>query len=84
MKRFEQIDDKAALVVRAHDILMSCPPQEREALRDVLRQCIAGLPPESADAELVALFADVEVCDQVLWEHDGIVRCAEDDGPYPF
>ena len=66
-------DDKAALVVRAECILAYCCPRYHlEELRDLLRQVIAGLPPEAADAALVQLFADVEVCHEVLREEHGL------------
>jgi hypothetical protein len=50
--------DKAADVVRAHELLMGEPSYVRDELRDIIRRVITGLSPEAADAAIVAFFGD--------------------------
>ena len=72
LRRFELDAGKAVLVARAEHILRYCEPRHLIELRDLLRQCVAGQQPAAVDAALVALFADVQVCHDVLTEHRGM------------
>jgi hypothetical protein len=63
-------DRAAADVVRACSLLW-LPPEDRDELRDILRRWIAGLPPEKADAALVELFHEIQICDDVEMESRG-------------
>jgi len=49
-------DDRAADVVRAHELLKFIGG-DRAELRDLLRRWIGGLSPEAADAALRSTFA---------------------------
>jgi hypothetical protein len=63
-------DDRAADVVRAHELLKFIGG-DRAELRDLLRRWIGGLSPEAADAALVDLFREIDICNEVLLEHCG-------------
>jgi hypothetical protein len=67
--------DRAALVVRAHDILKGFGDDGE--LRDILRRWIAIFPPEKADAALVELFAEIDILNDVIFESCGL----RDPGP---
>jgi hypothetical protein len=77
-------NNKAGDVVRMTRALMPMGPADLGEVCDILRRLIAGLPPEAADAAIVALFNEVQICDDVEWEEHGYTRGEGDDGPCPF
>ena len=58
--------ERMAEIARALQLLMSMPPENQHALRDLLRRWIAGLSPEGADAAIVELFAEVRAFDDMV------------------
>jgi hypothetical protein len=67
--------NRAALVVRAHDILKFLGDghsvyggKRHGELRDILRDWIASFPPEKADAALAELFAEIDILGDVIFE----------------
>jgi plasmid stability protein len=69
--------DRAALVVRARKLLGS----SNDELRDILRQWIAGLSPEAADAALIELFAEIDTLQEVILEQCGFRKSPPDESP---
>jgi hypothetical protein len=66
------MSEKAADVVLLHKHLGT----DVKGVRDIIRDWIKGLSPEEADAAIVELFREVEVCQKMMWEE--II-----DGPLP-
>ncbi len=67
-------EQKAADVVRAHELINGIDPGSRNELCSILRRRIAELAPEQADKAIAELFYEIEVCDDVFMESRGFRR----------
>lgn len=72
---------RAADVVRAVSLLW-CHPDDRVEFCDIIRRCIAGLPPEQADAALVGLFREIQICHDTEMESLGHVKASGNASRY--
>lgn len=81
----EAMIDRAALAVRAQKSFWGWGPDDLKQLQDILRQCIAGVPPEAVEATLMGLFDDLVVAREVLEEEVyGPAITRDPDAPCPF
>jgi len=55
-------------VARAYELTKGRGINERKELFNIIRRCIAGLPPEEADKALGELLHEIEVCEQIVFE----------------
>jgi hypothetical protein len=76
--------NRAADVIRVHDLMMMIGPENRQELCNILRRLIAGLSPEQADKALIEFFHEIEVCHEVMMEGFGFTKTTDPPDQCPF